>query len=220
MSDPYTSTTTVSVIDCPQNDALRARPYAPLGSSVWTSSGHLSQRGITAIAQAASGTMSPHAVQGGEPTRASVGDSITNSLALAAQHNRARLAIPFVGGGIFFRRIKPTCTKAELAEVIVKAAGDTCGPVTPVIVSYDAADQAMFQAAMTKLGITNVELVQGSITDHSLHKADVIVNAANMEVLFGGGISGAIGRATGDQSNIDAEAAKDVAAFWVANPAT
>ncbi len=215
---PYSSTATVSVLNCPENNALRARPYAPLGSSVWTSSGNLARHGITAIAQAASGTMSPHIVQGGEPTRASVGDSVTNSLALAGQQNRARLAIPFIGGGIFFRRIQPPCTKAELAEVIVQAASDTCGSVVPVIVAYDAADQALFGAAIAKVGASNVELVQGSITDHSLHKADVIVNAANMEVLFGGGISGAIGRATGDQQNIDAEAAREVAAFWAANP--
>ncbi|MEN0059599.1 MAG: macro domain-containing protein [Bdellovibrio sp.] len=47
------------------------------------------------------------------------------------------------------------------------------------------------------------ELVQGSIVDFKVHKAEAIVNAANMEISFGGGISGAIGQATNESGYID-----------------
>ena len=214
----YTSTNAVSAMNCPWNDAVRQRPYAPLGSSVWTSSGQLSARGITAIAQAATGTMPPHVVKGGEPTRDSVSDAVQNALVQAAQNGRGRLAIPFLASGIFASRMNPPCSKSELAGVIVRSAKAHAGRVTPVIVAWDHRDHADFKAAIAQEKATQVELVEGSITDFSLHGCDVIVNAANMEVRFGGGISGAIGSATGEISKIDAEAAREVAAFWSANP--
>lgn len=213
----YISTKTVSTLNCPNNETLRDLNFVPLGASAWTSSGQLAGKHITAIAQAASGSMTMSG-PGFEPTRESVAASIENSLALAAAHGRAGLAIPFIGGGIFYRRILPKITKAELAEVIVKAAEDHCGGVKPVIVAYDSGDHADFQQAITKLGASKVGLVQGSITDHNLHGCDAIVNAANMEVRFGGGISGAIGRATHDETNIDKEALAEIKAFWSANP--
>ena len=215
----YTSTRNVSALNCPWNDDLRTQPYAPLGSSVWTSSGDLANRGITAIAQAATGTMTPNIVIGGEPNRQSVADSLRNALALAAAHGRTGLAIPFLASGRFLSRIQPACTKAELAEVIVQSAHDHCGTVRPVIVAYDRHDHGDFQTAIAKLGASSVHLVEGSITDFSVHQCDVIVNAANMEVRFGGGVSGGIGKATGQIPQIDAEAAKEVTAFWAANPA-
>ncbi len=42
-----------------------------------------------------------------------------------------------------------------------------------------------------------VEVAAGSIVDFRLHRASAIVNAANMEVSFGGGISGPIATAAG-----------------------
>jgi O-acetyl-ADP-ribose deacetylase (regulator of RNase III) len=44
------------------------------------------------------------------------------------------------------------------------------------------------------------------------------VNAANMEVQFGGGLSGAIGRASGKSYEIDAEAQKAIAEFYSGAP--
>lgn len=227
---PYTSTINVSVLNCPENEDLRGfcpeagspldpKPfYAPLGSSVWTSSGQLSQRNITAIAQAASGGMKSG--PGFEPTRASVAASVENSLALAAGHGYSKLAIPFIGGGIFYGRILPKISLAELAEVIVNAAENGCGIVQPVVVAFANSDVAHFKNAIAKLGATKVTVVQGSIMDHDLHGCNAIVNAANMEVMFGGGISGKIAHATQDQAGIDAEALTEVKAFWAANPAS
>lgn len=215
MSSLYTSTDYVSAIGSPVNEALRKRPYAPLGSAVWTSSGNLTDTGIAAIAQAATGTMVPHVISGGEPTLESVENSIINSLALAAVHKRMRLAIPFIASGIFLSRIKSS--KGELAKVIVQAAQDHCGNVQPVIVAYGDTDKGLFKVAIEDLGADNVQLVEGSVTDFELHKCDAIVNAANMEVEFGGGMSGIIGKATGEPEIIDPEALEKVKNFWKAN---
>jgi O-acetyl-ADP-ribose deacetylase (regulator of RNase III) len=51
-----------------------------------------------------------------------------------------------------------------------------------------------------------IAVVQGSITNFSAHGASAIINAANMEVQFGGGISGAIARASASEENINQEA--------------
>jgi len=57
-------------------------------------------------------------------------------------------------------------------------------------------------------------IMQGSILSFHDHHAPVIMNAANMEVEFGGGLSGIVGGATGDQTAIDKEARADIQAFW------
>ena len=67
--------------------------------------------------------------------------------------------------------------------------------------SYSAVDQS-------------VHLMKGDITDFHLHHCDAIVNAANMEVLFGGGISGAIASATQDRIAIDKVASAAIKSFW------
>ena len=53
---------------------------------------------------------------------------------------------------------------------------------------------------------SKISLVRGSITDFNVHGADAIVNAANMEVIFGGGISGRIGDATNAAEEINESA--------------
>ena len=58
---------------------------------------------------------------------------------------------------------------------------------------------------------TAIDLYQGDITRFV---CDGIVNAANMEVQFGGGISGAIATATHDKANIDLEADHSIQQFW------
>lgn len=46
-------------------------------------------------------------------------------------------------------------------------------------------------------------ILKGDIADLQDSHVDAIMNAANMELRFGGGLSGAIGRATGIQTQID-----------------
>jgi O-acetyl-ADP-ribose deacetylase (regulator of RNase III) len=52
------------------------------------------------------------------------------------------------------------------------------------------------------------KVIQGNITKFDEHEADVIVNAANTEMQFGGGLSGAIARAAGAHGTIEKEALK------------
>lgn len=215
----YVSTKAVSALSCPDDARLRPLGLVPLGASCWTSSGDLAQSNITAIAQAATGSMN-RVGAGFDPTRDSVTASVQNSFALAAVHKCPALAIPFLAGNIFRHRISPPCTNAELAVVIVQACNTYCGSVQAVIVAYNTHARSEFAAAMKAHPNPAVTLVQGSITDYTLHQCPAITNAANMEVIFGGGLSGAIGTATGHQAQIDAEAKKDIAAFWAANPAT
>lgn len=116
----YVSTDLVAAEGTPEDARLEDQGMVPLGAAVWTGSGRLAERGITAIVHAASGAMGRTAA-GYDPTMASVTASIAN--------------------------------------------------------------------------------------------------AANMEVVFGGGISGVIGAATGNPAAIDEEAARAVAGFWTANTA-
>ena len=63
-------------------------------------------------------------------------------------------------------------------------------------------------------------MLQGDICAFSLHGCSAIVNAANTEVQFGGGVSGAIARATGSDSAIDREAKTLIKKFNVMHVAT
>lgn len=188
----------------------------PLGACVWTSSGKLADHNITAIAQAASGSMVQIGV-GFDPTRESVAACLENSFLLAAQHNYKSLAIPFIASHIFITRILPVIDKDELASLIVESCQLYHGSVSAVIVAYGAGDVSCFEKAMKDNADKNVTLVEGSITHYDDHRCQAIVNAANMEVVFGGGLSGIIANATGDAAKIDKEAASMIEDFWKAN---
>lgn len=216
----YLSTDRVAAQGTPANEDLRALGMVPLGAALWTGSGRLADAGIAGIAHAASGSMTVQGRPGFDPTRASVGVSIQNAFALAAGHGCRRLALPFIAGGIFAGRIRPPIDKAELASVIVAACREHRGTVEAVIVAYDEADRAIFAQALAGNTDPGTTLVQGSITRFADHGADAIANAANMEVRFGGGISGVIGKATGESDAIDREAAAAIEAFWARNPAS
>ena len=60
-------------------------------------------------------------------------------------------------------------------------------------------------------------VARGSITKFSDHGGDAIVNAANMELQFGGGLSGIIGKATGQTEEIDQDCAELIKEFWSKN---
>lgn len=221
---PYTSTRDVSVLCCPDDSSLRAPEFAPLGSSVWTSSGHLAGSGITGIAQAASGAMARGV--GLEPTRYSIAASIRNSLVLAQSHGASAVAVPFIASGRFLTRVQPVCGKSELAGIITETLVAFRGAVEAVIVAWSDEDHALFAPYVSHANEPGLRLVKGSITDFAAHACPAIMNAANMEVRFGAGVSGGIadavnGHSTTDTSAsaaVDAEAAAAVKAFWAANP--
>jgi len=56
------------------------------------------------------------------------------------------------------------------------------------------------------LGKVSVIAGGGDIRDKNLHGASVIVNAANTQVKFGSGISGAIAEQVGDKTKIETKA--------------
>jgi O-acetyl-ADP-ribose deacetylase (regulator of RNase III) len=55
----------------------------------------------------------------------------------------------------------------------------------------------------------------GDIRDKRIHGASVIANAANTQVQFGGGISGAIAEQVGDKDKINQKAKELIAKFNV-----
>jgi O-acetyl-ADP-ribose deacetylase (regulator of RNase III) len=184
-----------------------AQDMVPRGSAVATSAGALSAQGITMILHAATGAMTR---SGGlfEPTLESVALSVENSLKLARDARHKRVAIPFIGGSIFISRIGASA--AELADRIVEAALKERDGLELRFVIYSPDEVGYFTEALRRRGVDSmseeIAVVQGSITNFSAHGASAIINAANMEVQFGGGISGAIARASASEENINQEA--------------
>jgi O-acetyl-ADP-ribose deacetylase (regulator of RNase III) len=179
----------------------------PAGSAFYTSSGKLQNRGILGIIHAATGSSSRDG-KGLSP------------MILAQRHEHTKIAIPFIGGAIFLSRIMTTLE--ELAGVIIKAAIEHKGSLKVALVPYGDQDTQLFQKVLDKLLADeqyanardgSIEICAGDITMKNIHGADVIVNAANTEAKFGGGLSGAIGHATSQQQQIDREASKIVASF-------
>jgi len=187
----------------------------PRGSAVITASGNLETHGIKHIIHAASGSMT-RAGPEFDPSVEGVTHSVRNSLALARQYGHKRVAVPFIGGKIFVARIG--ISAQDLANSIVDAVIMSRGDLEICFVTFGDEDTELFRAALRRhqssLSRGAVQVTPGSITDFSVHKATAIVNAANMEVQFGGGLSGAIARATGRAAEIDREAKQAIATFY------
>jgi len=191
----------------------------PRGSALLTQSGNLHTQGITAILHAASGSAGrgdPQFI----PTLEGVELSVKNSLTLAQQHGHKRIAIPFIGSGIFLSRVG--ATRQQLADTIVRAALESRGNLEIQFVIIGKKDVPLFTTSLDEikkkpdfqsLQPNNAQIQQGDILDFKLHGATAIINAANMEVQFGGGISGAIGNATGKSAKIDDEARELIRLF-------
>ena len=198
----------------------------PRGSALMTSSGNLNARGIEHIIHAASGSSvngSPNFI----PTLEGVRLSVINSLLLARTHGIPRVAIPFIGRGIFLGRIG--ANQMQLAETIVRAALESrdivnvtfviigrTGPGSDYQLFLDTLQNVLADPAVQAnpaISGVGVEVVNGGILNFNLHRSAAIVNAANMEVTFGNGISGAIGNATGSIEQINQEARSLVGAF-------
>jgi len=207
-----TATTSVSTATSVIADA-GTKPFAeakkrgalPRGSALITSSGKLKDAGITHIVHAATGGSRN---RGGEfePTLESVRHSVVNSLTLAKNVGAKRVALPFVGGAIFLGRIGTT--QEKLAETIVQAALDGRGDLELRFTLFSDDETTMFRRILKRLNApASVVALKANITVFAQHGSDVIVNAANCEVVFGSGVSGAIASASQNPQAIDAEAA-------------
>lgn len=186
---------------------------APRGSAVLTGSGKLADSGITAVLHAATGSMT----RGGplfDPTLKSVAASVANSLALARMSGHESVALPFIGGKIFLDRIGVAAE--TLAHTIVESIVKNRAGLTVKIVAFDAQSAGTFRQALAAFPEAGggVRVVQGSITEFKDHGCSAIVNAANMELQFGGGVSGVIAHATGEPGKIEQEAARKLAEFY------
>jgi len=165
------------------------------GSAVIGGSGSLNNgpNSIQAIVHAAPGSM--EGAKTIEPTLESVLESVKNSVKLAIEEGHKRIAIPLVGGGIFLDRInakrspQKKITIEELAKEIIKVAAPYGDQIQLVFMDY--ASSKHFQNANKQLK-TRIITKNGDITDFKKHQCTAIVNAANVELIFGGGISGNI----------------------------
>jgi O-acetyl-ADP-ribose deacetylase (regulator of RNase III) len=195
---------------------LMQQNLLPRGSAVLTSSGALKHRGIDTIIHAAPGSML-RSDSASRPTLQGVRDAIASSLHLAAVNGIRRLAVPLIGGQIFLREIG--VSKAKLADAIVATALAARESVEVRFVAYTQDEYQAFSSALAKRHTPDdaVRVVSGSILDLSVHGASAIVNAANMEVQFGGGLSGAIGSATGRMREIESEAQALISDFYREN---
>ncbi len=189
---------------------------APLGAAVWTGSGELAQGGIVGLVHAATGAAGRRG-DGFDPTRDSIEQAVANAFALAAAHAHGALALPFLAGGIFAGRVRPPITPDQLSRHIARCCARHRGDLRAVLVAFGVSEHELLLAAVDEADDPGLGVVRGSITRASDHGCPVIVNAANLEVRFGGGVSGAIGDATGCREAIDREARAAVAAFWRAN---
>lgn len=191
-----------------QRKVREARMF-PRGAAVLTRSGDLAKSGIKYIIHAAPGAM---ASEGPEfnPTLEGLKLSVKNSLYLAKKMGIECVAMPFIGSGIFQKALG--VTKEKLASEIVTAALEANNGIRVVFVPFGDEDTAIFSTLLKseKHGSQNLPshfvLAPGSILDFPTHKCDTIVNAANMELQFGGGLSGRIAEATGEARAINAVA--------------
>lgn len=203
----------ISVEYAPLDAKLADKNMLPLGGAILSDSGALKNQGITAIIHAGSGSMTEEGL-GFDPTLQSVGASVFNSIRLAQKNGYKRIAVPFIGGKVFADRIGVAPEK--IAQAIVRAALKAKNETEICFVLFGNEDVAIFGKIINSLphdATTRVEVFNGSITQFTLHRAPVIVNAANTEAQFGGGLSGVIGRGTQMIDSIDRENARLIREF-------
>jgi O-acetyl-ADP-ribose deacetylase (regulator of RNase III) len=138
-----------------------------------------------------------------------------------------KLAICFVGGGIFCDN---ESTKPILAESIIKGAlnqVEECKNLEKIaFLSFkgdkdkayylaDAWNEVKKEANFSKKMDNKAEIKKDAdIRKKEDHGANVIVNAANTYVGFGGGISGLIEKGTGNSNAIDQKAQELIGEFY------
>ncbi len=197
---------TISMVGCEDLNFVHKEKILPRGSALITSSGKLKDQGIVAIIHAGMASRDNRNDEPYNPTIKSLQDSIINSLILAERFQYKRIAVPFMGGGVFFKNLKTD--QDELAYIIVKTAYEHANGSELVFLSIDQDQVDSFRVAARRVNSPSISVVKGSITDFKVHRASAIVNSANMEMRFGTGLSGAIAKATGKKKEIDEEAKK------------
>lgn len=182
----------VSARDTVNDPAVRKANMFPRGAAVLTQSGELATQGIKNIIHAAPGTLR---IKGPsfDPTLEGIELSVKNTLALAQDMGLHCVAIPFLGSGIFQKIIG--VTKEKLAEALIDTAISNQGAVEVVFVPFDKDEIKIFKDILRNKN-SYVGLAPGSIIDFKVHKCDTIVNASNMQLKFGTGLSGIISGAT------------------------
>ena len=180
----------VSNITLDEFTKAKAAKLAPRGSATLTSSGELSKKGITHIVHAAYGSMTRNS-KTYAPSISALKLSLTNSIRLAIDNKFKTIAIPFLGSGIFLERMN--VSKNDLASNILSILYQHSSQISIVLVAYGKYDFELFKSLNKD---KKIKIVNGSIIDFSVHNSKVIVNAANTELIFGGGLSGVIGKAT------------------------
>ncbi|CAJ0824582.1 22175_t:CDS:2 [Entrophospora sp. SA101] len=104
----------------------------------------------------------------------------------ADRYKFEKLAIPLVGGGIYLG----SCDPQKLAEGIM------IGKIK----------HSRFGCEIAKNTAKFVNIESGDICNKDIHEAHVIVNAANTQAKFGGGLSGKIAEEVGDKTKIEQKA--------------
>lgn len=197
------------------SEVARAQ-MAPRGSAALTAAGQIPN--IKNIIHVATGSMTQSGYKFA-PTLEGIQFSIRNSIHLAEYKEFKCIAIPFIGSGIFFDRIGVN-SKEGLAFKIYQAIASASTDVKVIPVAYSAEDfnsfTSAYNTAKKQIAQQSKSLfssqpskiqppVQGSLLDYNVHKCSVIVNPANMELTFGGGLSGMIARQTQESQAIDQE---------------
>jgi len=191
----------------------------PIGSAFYTSSGALRAVGINGVIHAAIGSISREG-KGLTPTLYSVSNCVRNCLTLAKRNNHLKVALPFIGGMLFLQRtgLDPDV----LARAVIRTAIENKGRHLEVrLVTFGEEHTNLFQSILMEFlaqpqyseHTSSISVCPGDITKFETHGCDVIVNAANIEGRFFGGVSGAIALASQNAAAIDKEAAKIVAAY-------
>jgi O-acetyl-ADP-ribose deacetylase (regulator of RNase III) len=195
----------ISLIDTKNKQLFLKNNMVPIGSSVLTGSGDLEKTGIKGILHAASGSMSKHSGVY-RPSLKGVELSVMNSLKLAQLKGYKSVAVPFVGGGIFLNSIG--VSKLILAKSILGVSLREANKLKLTIVAYTNDDYEIFKKAIKELKAENsksLKIIRGSITKFSDHQSQLIINAANTELIFGGGLSGHIGSKTNKYGQINSD---------------
>lgn len=213
--------------------SVKGLSLVPKGSAVLTPSGALAASGIKYVIHAAPGSVGSFG-PAGEPSLASIRLSIANAIRVAEKKGVKSIALPLIGGGIFLPRLGVTqeqlafeiinaarSTKTKMNVVFV---GYEATEYAKINTAYSQNRIQNIEKPGSRLiqlwrwvtswiiardnsaadFFANSRVVHGSITKFSDHGAEAIVNAANMELLFGAGVSGAIGSATQQSEAIDA----------------